>query len=91
MAEDPFKFGDDAVAEEQAYDPDAILADPQAHPIHKMYAEINIGVRDRGEVWSKCANCGAPYQLTEAWTSDTVCGKSCFNDYLNYLNNPVEW
>lgn len=26
------------------YDPDAILADPTAHPIHKMYAEINIGV-----------------------------------------------
>ena len=31
------------------YDPDAILADPNAHPVHKLYAEINVGIRDRGE------------------------------------------
>ncbi len=29
------------------YDPDAILADPAAHPVHKRYAAINVGIRDR--------------------------------------------
>ena len=24
------------------YDPDAILADPNAHPVYKLYAEINV-------------------------------------------------
>lgn len=46
-----------------SYDPEAILADPDAHPTHKLYAAINLGVRDRGERWAKCANCGLPYQL----------------------------
>ena len=32
------------------YDPDAVLANPDAHPVHKRYAAINVGVRDRGEV-----------------------------------------
>lgn len=60
------------------YDPDAILANPDAHPIHKMYAEINIGIRDRGERWTKCANCGEPYQLIENhWTNETVCNEDC--------------
>lgn len=71
------------------YDPDAILADPEAHPIHKMYAEINIGVRDRGERWSKCANCGDPYRLTEEWNDTTVCSQSCFDSYLEYVNDPL--
>ena len=26
------------------YDPDAILANPDAHPVHKRYAAINIGL-----------------------------------------------
>lgn len=55
------------------YDPDAILADPDAHPVHKMYAEINIGIRDRGERWAKCYECGEPYRLTEVWDSDMFC------------------
>lgn len=67
------------------YDPDAILADPTSHPIHKMYAEINIGIRDRGEHWSKCANCGEPYQLTESWSQGTVCSESCFSDFAASL------
>lgn len=69
----------------EAYDPDAILADPNAHPIHKMYAAINIGIRDRGERWAKCANCGKPYQLTEEWINGTVCSPICFDDYLGYV------
>jgi hypothetical protein len=85
VAEDPSK----ALTEE--YDPYAIRDDPDAHPTHKMYAEINIGVLERGEIWSKCANCGTPYELTEAWSNDTVCGKPCFNDYAAYLNNPGAW
>lgn len=67
------------------YDPDAILADPDAHPIHLMYAMINIGIRDRGERWAKCANCGEPYQLTEEWSGDTVCSERCGREYTNYL------
>lgn len=65
------------------YNPDAILADPTAHPIHKMYAEINIGIRDRGEVWAKCANCGQPYQITEEWSDSTVCGDRCFSEFVS--------
>ena len=67
------------------YDPEAILADPAAHPLHKMYAEINIGVRDRGEVWAKCPNCGEPYQITEAWTNPTVCSERCKIEFLESL------
>lgn len=59
------------------YDPDGILADPHAHPIHKMYAAINVGIRDRGERWSKCPNCGDPYQLTEDWNDMTFCSPEC--------------
>jgi hypothetical protein len=67
------------------YDPDAILADPNAHPIHKMYAEINIGIRDRGENWSKCPNCGQPYQITPEWDDLTVCSERCANEYTSYV------
>ena len=73
------------------YDPEAILADPEAHPLHKVYAMINIGIRDRGERWSKCANCGNPYQLTEKWSSETVCDEGCAAAYLAYLNGPEVW
>lgn len=70
------------------YNPDAILADPNANPIHKMYAEINIGVRDRGERWEKCINCGQPYQLTEQWDNSVVCSEVCSdeadNDFLDF-------
>lgn len=72
----------------EPYDPDAILADPEAHPIHKMYAEINIGIRDRGERWSKCPNCGQPYQLTEEWSNDSICSDRCAAEYVAYLNDP---
>lgn len=68
------------------YNPDAILADPNAHPIHKMYAEINIGVRDRGERWSKCFNCGVPYQLTPEWDDANVCSTSCEDGMLTFLD-----
>jgi len=63
------------------YNPDAILADPDAHPIHKMYAEINIGIRDRGEHWSKCPNCGIPYQITETWGDATFCSEGCQDEF----------
>lgn len=71
------------------YDPDAILADPDAHPLHKMYAEINIGIRDRGERWAKCANCGEPYMLTAEWSETTVCSDTCFDEFCKYLNTDV--
>jgi hypothetical protein len=73
------------------YDPDAILADPLAHPKHKAIAAINIRVRDHGEQWAKCANCGNPYQLTEQWPDSTVCSDSCAARYVAYLNNPDAW
>jgi hypothetical protein len=66
------------------YDPYAILADPDAHPVHKMYALINIGIRDHGERWGKCPNCGEPFQLTEEW-SGTCCTPECSEDYRSYL------
>ena len=55
------------------YDPDAILANPDAHPKHVAYALINIGIRDRGEHWAKCLDCGDPYQITEEWGSSEFC------------------
>lgn len=67
------------------YDPDGILADPNAHPTYKRYAAINIGIRDRGEQWSKCANCGEPYQLTEQWDSATVCSETCGSEFTDSL------
>ena len=59
------------------YDPDAILADPNAHPVHKRYARINIGIRDHGERWAKCLNCGYPYQITDQWQDGTFCCDEC--------------
>ena len=68
------------------YDPDAILADPNAHPIHKRYAEINIGVRDRGERWSKCVNCGEPFRYDqEPAVSIELCSERCADAYDAYL------
>lgn len=67
------------------YDPDAILADPDAHPLHKVYAAINIRIRDHGEQWSKCPNCGNPYQLTEEWSDPTVCSPECHDAYAAYV------
>ena len=55
-----------------AYDPDAILADVRA-PQARVIAAINVGIRDRGERWAKCLDCGEPYQLTEQWTSSEFC------------------
>ena len=63
------------------YDPDAILADPAAHPVHKRYAAINIGVRDRWEQWAKCLDCGEPFQSTEAWPSTLFCSAACETAY----------
>ena len=71
------------------YDPDAILADPQAHPIHKRYAEINAGIRDRGERWSKCANCGDPYQLGPGWHDRTICSPDCDRQLLEDITGGV--
>lgn len=71
-----------------AYDPDEILADPHALPIHKAYAAINIGIRDRGEVWEKCANCGDPYLHTPEWSRGTVCSERCADEFRAYLNDP---
>ena len=72
----------------EKYDPDAILADPDAHPKHKAYAAINIGIRDRGERWAKCANCGDPYRLGPDWESDTVCSETCARQFTAYLMGP---
>lgn len=67
------------------YDPDAILNDPHSHPKHVAYALINIGIRDRGEEWAKCLNCGDPYQLTEEWSNPSICSDWCANEYTSYL------
>lgn len=67
------------------YDPDAILTDPGAHPLHKVYAAINIRIRDHGEHWAKCANCGLPYQLTEQWSETTVCSERCYREFAASL------
>ena len=59
------------------YDPDAILANPDSHPKHVAYAAINIGIRDRGERWAKCLDCGDPYQLTGECDSGEFCSEAC--------------
>jgi hypothetical protein len=59
------------------YDPDAILADPHAHPKHRAIAAINIGIRDRGEQWAKCHECGEPYQITDDWLCGEFCSDPC--------------
>lgn len=64
----------------EKYDPDKILADPKSHPVHVKYAKINKGIRDRGEHWSKCLNCGEPYQLTEKWDDSYACSTSCADE-----------
>lgn len=63
------------------YNPDAILADPDALPIHKAFAAINVGIRDRGERWEKCANCGEPYMHTPEWSESTVCSEQCDREF----------
>ena len=73
----------------EQYDPDAILTDPSSHPIHKQYAAINIGIRDKGERWAKCANCGNPYQLTEEWGNETICSEECGDQFTAYLNDSL--
>lgn len=69
----------------KTYDPDVILADPNSLHIHRIYARINIGIRDRGEHWDKCANCGMPYQLTEEWNANRICSPVCEEEYREYL------
>ncbi len=61
------------------------LVDPGAHPLHVMYAAINQGIRDRGEHWEKCANCGDPYMFTEEWSTSTVCSERCYSQFLASL------
>jgi|GEM_PF-6298735 len=68
-----------------AYDPDAILANPDSRPEHVAYALINIGIRDRGERWAKCLDCGDPYQLTEEWDSGEFCSGPCGDRFTAYL------
>lgn len=70
----------------ETYDPDAILADPASHPKHRAIAAINIRVRDHGEHWAKCANCGDLYQLTNEWSDGTVCCESCFDAFSASLS-----
>lgn len=72
----------DGFGPEPDYDPEAILADPEAPMIHKVYAMINIGVRDRGEQWAKCPNCGDPYMITEEWSNGTVCSERCGAEFI---------
>ena len=65
------------------YDPDdEILADLNAHPIRKWYAEINIGIRDRGEKWTKCLTCGAPFQFAAAGPTPLFCDDICEAGYV---------
>lgn len=69
---------------EETYDPDAILRDPTSHPIHRMYAAINIDARDNGTRWAKCPNCGDPFRVT-AETGDTVCSDRCDREFAASL------
>lgn len=86
----------------ETYDPDEILADPESHPVHRIYAHINKGIRDNGEEWAKCANCGSPYQTvgpiadeseraTGYRPGSTVCSKICEREYDRYMNSGDFW
>lgn len=74
---------------DQKYDPEAILADSDSHFKHKETAAINIRVRDHGEQWQRCANCGQAYPLEEEWQDITVCSRICWQAYLRYINEEV--
>lgn len=69
------------------YDPDAVLADPRSHPKHTAIAAINKRIRDYGEEWSKCVNCGEPYQVTPEGNA-TVCSPACAREFDASMNEP---
>lgn len=73
----------------ERYDPDAILADLQAHPTHRRYAQINKAIRDDGERWAKCLNCGIPFQITEQWDSEYHCSNDCGREYDEELRREL--
>ena len=52
-----------------------------------MYAAVNIGIRDRGEAWMKCANCGrlARMDVPEFEGDGTVCSPRCFDEFAASL------
>lgn len=53
---------------------------------HLAYQEINRQVA-AGRQWVKCADCGNPYPITEAWSDSTVCSDTCWINYSNYLES----
>ena len=71
------------------YNPEAILADQDSHPVHIAYAQINIGIRDRGEQWSKCHNCGDPYRSEQnEYNMEYIsmcCSRGCMREFTDDL------
>ena len=59
----------------------ALLSRPYQLALDKRYAAINIGVRDRGEQWAGCLDCGEPFQSTEAWPYTLFCSAACETAY----------
>lgn len=57
---------------------------PDMHPLHAAYAEVNRRVA-AGEHWTKCANCGSPYQMTAQWSNGTVCSSDCYSAFAASL------
>lgn len=62
---------------------DATTGQPSTimHPEHALIAAINADIAQNGTSWTKCANCGQPYQLTEQWVSGTVCSEQCDREF----------
>ena len=65
------------------HNPEEILNNPNAPFEHRLYASINIGVRDRGEKWSKCLNCGNPFRNE---LGDVVCSIECETELYDDWN-----
>lgn len=52
-------------------------------PEHVFYAGINADIKENGNHYAKCANCGTVYQLTPEWSEGTVCSTSCGREFSN--------
>lgn len=75
--------------------PDSVVIEPNGTTVTSYTVDLKaLGNElikediEQGGRWSKCANCGDPYPLTEDWTSETVCSNECSSSYADYLMNP---
>ena len=57
-------------------------------PLHMAYALANAETLAGTAFWSKCPNCGNPYNGAQEGANDTTCSRACWDVYLAYVTNP---